>query len=133
MSGDPELLYMARREAKPLTTDQFKTAVEFVLGVSINHPKPPDSPLARQLYILNSGLIQIGLNTRGNQVSAVFDFQSDPKIQLDELYRLILSRDPRPKERQAFLPLFQKTNDPQRTGKDLAYALLASREFGSLR
>lgn len=133
VSGDPEQLYLARRAARPLTPSQFKTAVEFVLGVEINRPPPPDSPLAQQLYIMNSGLIQTGLKTPGNQVDAIFDFQPDANEQLNELYRLILARDPQAKEREAFLPLLQTAKNPRQTGRDLAFALLAGREFGSLR
>ena len=134
ISGDPELHYLARREARPLTASQFKAAVAFVLGVPINHPLPPDSPLAQQLYIVNSGLIQTGLKTPGNQVDAIFDFQPKPEAQLRELYRLILARDPRPEERESFLPLLQQQpQEARRASKDLAFALLASREFGSLR
>jgi len=47
------------------------------------------------------------------------------------LYRLVLSRDPRPGEADAFLPTLQKQGA---TGLvDLAFALIAGREFGSLR
>ncbi|MGB0582286.1 MAG: DUF1549 domain-containing protein, partial [Limisphaerales bacterium] len=133
VSGDPEELYLARRSARPLTPSQFKNAVEFVLGVKIDRPAPPDSPLAQQLYIMNSGLIQTGLKTPGNQVDAIFDFQPDAGEQLNELYRLVLARDPRAQEQKAFLPLLQKTKDAYQTGRDLAFALLAGREFGSLR
>jgi hypothetical protein len=133
VSGDPELQYLARRGAGPLTPSQFKKAVEFVLGVAIDRPAPPDSPLAQQLYIMNSGLIQSGLKTPGNQVDAILDFQPDPAAQLQELFRLILARDPRPEERDAFLPLVQRAGQSRRAPKDLAFALLAGREFGSLR
>lgn len=133
VTGDPEHRYLARRAARPLTPAQFKTAVEFVLGVEINRPPPPDSPLAQQLYIMNSGLIQSGLKTPGNQVDAIFDFQPDANEQLNELYHLILSRGPRAAERRVFLPLLRKSENPQKTGRDLAFALLAGREFGSLR
>ena len=133
LSGDPELKYMARREARSLSPEQFKRAVEFVLGVSIDRSAPPASPLARQLYVLNSGMIQAGLNTPGNQVEALFDFQPDPEACLVELYRLILCRNPEPEEAGAFLPMLKGADDIRGVGKDLAFALLASREFGSLR
>ncbi len=133
VSGDPELRYLARREPRPLTPSQYKNAIEFVLGVSIDRPNLPDSPLAQQLYIMNSGLIQEGLNVPDNQVDAIFDFQPDPSQQLVEMYRLILSRDPRRGEVETFLSLLENSSSPRTDGKDLAYALLAGREFGSLR
>ena len=132
LTGDPELDFIARREARPLSSRQFKLAVESVLGVKIDRPVPPDSPLARQLYVMNSGLLQAGLKTPGNQVEAIFDFQPDPKEQLKELYQLILSRRPTEREIESLLPTLQG-GDARTAGNDLAFALLASREFGSLR
>lgn len=133
VSGDPELRYLARREARPLTTAQFKAAVEHVLGVPIDRPDPPDSPLARQLYVMNSGLILEGLETPGNQVDVIFDFEQDPFKQLEEMYRLILSRMPGEEERKALLPVLTDAREAKQAGRDLAFALMAGREFGSLR
>ena len=133
VSGDPERRYLARREARSLTSEQLKEAVEFVLGVPISADPPPESPLARQLYLMNSGMLQNGLNTEGNQVEIISFFESDPSTQLSELYRLILSRDPSESERNAFFPLLRDADNPEQTLKDLAFALLASREFGSVR
>ena len=133
LKGDPELDYLARREARPLSPTQFKRAVESVLGVRVDRPAPPDSPLARQLHLMNSGLLQAGLSAPGNQVEAIFDFQPDPEKQLKELYQLILSRPPSEREIRALLPTVRGATDPRAAGKDLAFALLASREFGSLR
>ena len=131
LETDPAARYLARREARPLTPAQFMRAVESVLGVALQHEPPPESPLARQLYVLNSGLIQGGLAKPGNSVAAIGDFVIEPAQQLRELYRLVLSRDPRPGEADAFLPTLQKQGA---TGLgDLAFALIAGREFGSLR
>lgn len=133
VSGDPELQYFARRQARPLTPSQYKNAVEFVLGTQIEGPALPDSPLAQQLHILNSGLIQAGLNAPDNHVDALLDFQPQPAEQLVELYRLVLAREPRAEEREYFLPLLRQAKENRGVAKDLAAALLASREFGSLR
>ncbi len=133
VSGDPEETYFARRTAKALSSQQYKRAIEHVLGVSLPHAAPPDSPLARQLYVMNSGIIQEGLKAPGNQVDAIFDFQPNPKQQLIELYQLVLSRNPRQDEIRSFLPTLEKAQAPVEAGRQLAFALLASREFGSLR
>ena len=133
VSGDPELQYFARRKARPLTPSQYKNAVEFVLGTQIEGPALPDSPLAQQLHILNSGLIQEGLNAPDNHVDAILDFQPQPAEQLVELYRLVLAREPRAEERDYFLPLLRQAKENRGVARDLAAALLASREFGSLR
>jgi hypothetical protein len=131
LATDPAARYLARREARPLTPAQFKRAVESVLGIGLPNEPPPESPLARQLYVLNSGLIRDGLAKPGNTVAAIGDFVSGPDDQLRALFRLVLSRDPRPGEAEAFLPTLEK----QGTGglRDLAFALMAGREFGSLR
>jgi hypothetical protein len=81
--------------------------------------------------VLNSGLIQGGLAKPGNSVAAIGDFVAGPADQLRELFRLVLSRDPKPSEAKAFLPTLEKQGN---TGlSDLAFALMAGREFGSLR
>lgn len=133
VSGDPELRYVARRESKSLTSEQLKEAVEFVLGVAIQSDSPPDSPLARQLYLLNSGMLRTGLETAGNQVDAILLFETESRAQLQELFRLILSREPRAAELKAFLPILEASTNLDKDFKDLALALLASREFGSVR
>lgn len=133
VSGDPERQYLARREARTLTSEELKVAIEFVLGVPIAAGAPPDSPLARQLYLLNSGMLQQGLATEGNQVDAILLFESDPAVQFQSLYQLILSRRPRPAEIKTLMPVLQSAEDREKALKDLAFALLASREFGSVR
>jgi hypothetical protein len=131
LATDPAARYLARREARPLTPAQFKRAVELVVGDKLPHEPPPESPLARQLYVLNSGLIQDGLAKPGNSVAAIGDFVAGPAQQLRALFRLVLSRDPNPREAEAFLPTLQKQG-ADGLG-DLAFALMAGREFGSLR
>ena len=131
LATDPAARYLARREARPLTPTQFKRAVESVVGDELPQEPPPESPLARQLYVLNSGLIQGGLTKPGNSVAAIGDFVSEPTDQLRELFRLVLSRDPRPSEADAFLQTLQKQGAAGLG--DLAFALMAGREFGSLR
>ncbi|MEM7012440.1 MAG: DUF1549 domain-containing protein [Verrucomicrobiota bacterium] len=125
--------YLATREARRLNADEFRRAVSFVTGVELNQQLPPESPLAEQLYVLNSGLIRTSLTTPGNQIDALFDFGVDPERQLEELFALILSREPTAAERDVFLPEFQNADDIRERARDLAFALLASREFGSVR
>jgi hypothetical protein len=133
LRGDPAWRYLARREARPLAGDAFLRAVRSALGVNAAPQESAGTPLARQLSLLNSGLLQQWLRAPGNQVDALFDFQSDPAVQLEQLYLLLLSRPPGPAERAEFLPLLQQADDPRAAGRDLAFALLASREFGSIR
>lgn len=134
IGADPAARYLARREARPMTPSQFADAVEHVLGVEMAGEDPPDSPLARQLYVMNSGMIQEGLETPGNQVDAIFEFEAAVEDQLDELFELILSRKPREVEVEAFLPVLRDEKvERGRAGRALATALLSSREFGSIR
>ena len=51
---------------------------------------------------------------------------------LEELYVLVLSRPPRAEERKALQPLLEG-DDPRGAARELAQALLLSREFGSIR
>jgi hypothetical protein len=140
LSSDPgestipaELKYLARRESRQLSADQFRRAIAFVTGVELDHPLPPESPLAEQLYVMNSGLIQKSLASPGNQIDAVFDFGTDSESILEDLYQIILSRSLKTNEKQAFLPELENADNLRIRGKDLAFALLASREFGSIR
>jgi len=125
--------FFARRVSRRLSAAEYRRAIAFVTGVELDHPLPPESPLAEQLYVMNSGLIQASLAAPGNQVEAIFDFGTDPEQILDELWRLIHSRSLTRNEKQQFLPELKQSKNARSRGKDLAFALLASREFGSLR
>ena len=129
----PGLNYLARREARPLSADTWQRAVGLLTGSRLNHPLAPDSPLAHQLYVLNGGLIRESLAAPGNQVDAIFDFGTDPARQLDKLFLLILSRNPSAEERSTFLPELKNSSESRSRVRDIAFALLASREFGSIR
>lgn len=131
--GDAARQYLARREARPLAADEFLRAAAFVVGVDPGLVRSADTPLSQQLQILNSGLLQEWLRTPGNQVDAIFAFETDPVRQLEDLYLLVLTRLPGDEERAEFLPLLRQASDPAQLGRDLAFALLASREFSSIR
>ncbi len=133
LAGSPALTYMARREARRLSSDEFRRAVSEVLGVPAATPLPAESPLAQQLYLINSGLIQTALATPGNQVEAIHDFVATPAQRLQNIYALVLSRPPTDQEREALLPGLESAKDTRQSLFDLAFALLASREFGSIR
>ncbi|MEZ5328168.1 MAG: DUF1553 domain-containing protein [Verrucomicrobiales bacterium] len=149
LSGDPALRYVARREARPLTRIQFERAVESVIGftavrATTNSDRQmmmqadplvsdPTSPLADQLAILNSGLIQRGLATKGNEVEAIFTFSATAEQALCDLFILTLSRSPRAEESERLLPEAEKGLSDPGARDDLATALLLSREFGSIR
>ncbi len=78
-------------------------------------------------------MLRTGLETAGNQVDAILLFETESRAQLQELFRLILSREPRAAELKAFLPILEASTNLDKDFKDLALALLASREFGSVR
>ncbi len=148
LAGDPALKYFARREARSLTQPQFERAIRSVIGH--DHSRAADrrrgssmmeaddssettSPLADQLAILNNGLIQRGLATKGNEVEAIFIFSASAEQALEELFTLVLTRRPRNEEVQQFLPVATKALSDSQARDDLATALLLSREFGSIR
>lgn len=133
LSGDAQLRYLARREARAMTSGQYARAVTSVLGVEAPAQSDTRTPLAHQLHLLNSGRLQQWLRTPGNQVDAIFQFESDPVVQLEQLYLLVLTRNPREEERTVFIPALAGASDPLAVGRDLAFALLASREFSSIR
>ena len=67
----------------------------------------------------------------GNTVDILITFGAEDL--LEQLYFLILSRPPSAAERREFGPLLQNTEDARSACLDLAFALLASREFSSIR
>ena len=125
--------FLARREPRPMSGQQFQRALQAVLGVPLGPSEIPATPLTQQLQLLNSGIVQRALRTPGNQVDAIIDFETDPQQQLEQLFLLILSRPPGEAERREFLPLLADQTDPRTATRDLAFALIASREFGSIR
>lgn len=130
LGSDPELTYLARREARALEGDGYLRAVESVLGVEVQ-AVAAETPLAMQLQVLNGGVLREALGEPGNQVDAIFDFELDEERQLEALFKLVLARSPRDGERAAFLPVL--TDGGRDAGRDLAFALLAGREFSSVR
>lgn len=126
-TASARLRFLAQREAKPLASAGFKNAVVRVLGVPIAE-RLPDSPLARQLALLNGDFLHRALEQQNN-IDAILDLTRKPEDQLREIFRLVLSRPPRPEEERRFGPLL--TGRAQ--ARELTFALLASREFGSNR
>lgn len=149
LAGDPALKYFARREARPLTRPQFEKAIRSVIGhehsravdkrtgssmmMDPDYSSETTSPLADQLALLNSGVIQSGLASEGNEVEAIFTFSATAEQALEELFILVLSRVPRDEELEQFLPIATKALSNPQARNDLATALLLSREFGSIR
>ncbi len=128
-----QIQFLARREPRPMSGGQFQRALQAVLGIPLKSSEIPTTPLTQQLHLLNSGVVRDALRTPGNQVDAIIDFETDPAQRLEQLFLLILSRPPREAERQAFLPLLADQTDTRAAARDLAFALIASREFGSIR
>jgi hypothetical protein len=129
LSTAPDLDYLARREAVPLTPDQRIASMEQALGIPLGVGAEPSSPLARQLSRLNDARWQDALRQPGNSLEALMLFESHPERRLSQLFELILSRPPNQQERDAFITAAEELDSL----RDLAFALFASREFGSIR
>ncbi len=121
--------YLALREARSLTDLQLKQSIEHALGVGLRNWKLSESPLARQLALLNSGVIQEALAAPGNQVEAIHDFEHSPSRRVESLFQLILSRAPTAEESASLASEWETLQD----ARDLALALFLSREFSSHR
>jgi len=124
--------FLAQREARPLASATFRNAVSRVLGVAIAEPLP-ESPLARHLALLNGSFLHRALE-QPNNVEAILDFTPSAPQQLREIFLLILSRPIRPEEAGHLGSLWTGDAATRKAqARDLAFALLASREFGSNR
>lgn len=131
LSGDPQHRYLARREARALSSEEYLRAVSFVLGLEPPRDSKINTPLAQQLKVLNSGVLQKWLRTPGNQIDFLIEFGSDDLLK--QLFLLILTRPPTAEERAVFGPILQQGNESTGVVRDLAFALLTSREFSSVR
>ena len=128
-----ETRYLARRPRRSLTAFEVRRASAAALGVSAKRNLLAEAPLAFTLEVVNGDLIPEMLQRPGNQVDAIFEFGGDAKRLLNDLYELILTRQPRDKELAALVPRLDAATDKLQFGRDLAFALLASREFGTVR
>jgi hypothetical protein len=124
--------FFARRNPTALSPSALRHAVLSVLGVAAPARRSSGSPLARQLEVLNGDIIAGLLDRGGHLVDGLAEFGGAPDAQLRDLWLLTLSRAPSDGERDVFLPHLQ-ADEPTRAVRELAFALLASREFGSIR
>ncbi|MCB9892497.1 MAG: DUF1549 domain-containing protein [Planctomycetes bacterium] len=131
-AGEPEVRFLARQEPRALDPAVLQQAICRALDVPTPNAPPPRSPLAFALNTLNGDLLHGPLETPGNAIEALSDFVPDPEERLITLYTMLLTRDPRPAERQAFLDVVANDTDGSAL-RDLAFALLASRECGVRR
>ena len=112
--GMPELVrWLAMREAKELDAQALLAAIASALQVELQAPRLPEEPLARELALLNGGWLADAI-TKSDVAG----------LPLDQIYDRILTRAPSAAEAARFAG-----EDP----RDVAFALLCSREFRSLR
>lgn len=114
----------------PLT---YRRTVRSALGLPDSAERLPTSPLARELRVINGELVHGSLREPGNAVDVLFAFGGEPKVWLDELWMMTLSRPPRPDEVKRFLPVLLEADDRPAAGRDLAAALLLCAEFAERR
>jgi hypothetical protein len=126
---DERIELLAANESRPLTPDAFARAVVAVTGRQ-SPQNLPASPLARELALANGPIVHQLLANGGTTVDAIFTICEQPQERLTELWRTILSRSPRPDEAACFRAY---AAGDLAAFRDLAYALLAGREFGHRR
>ena len=125
--SEAQVQFFARRAARPMTPHTFAHVVAAALDAA-PRSRLPRSPLARQLAILNSDALHSAV-AESKMLHGIVDFAPDARARLRDAFVLLLSREPRETEVTAFLPTAKEPDGI----RDLAFALLASREFGSIR
>tara|TARA_R110002072_G_scaffold241027_1_gene399478 strand:- start:5254 stop:7272 length:2019 start_codon:yes stop_codon:yes gene_type:complete len=122
------ITHLAAQPSRALSTDSFVRALTAVIG---HQPRAalPDMALARELALRNGPMLRELLAESGTTIDATFEFCATPQARLVELWRTVLSRQPRAEELARFEPL--ATDLP--AFRDLAFALLTGREFGHRR
>jgi hypothetical protein len=130
--GDaPDVEFLARRASRPMSRATLRRSVQSVLGVELDPAlELPASPLALQLALRNGDLLHSALASGATLVDAIAAFGGSPRDQLADVYKLVLSREPTERERRELLPSLSAGKVELR---QLAFALLASREFGVIR
>jgi len=121
--------WLAARESTALPPGAYARAVAAVVGGELA-VRLPASPLARELALRNGEALPALLARGGTTIDAIHEFGGKPEERLDQLWLALLSRRPSTAEQAEFLPL--AAADVQ-AFRDLAYALLAGREFGHRR
>ena len=122
---DPRGAWFAARRVRDLSNAAYARAVAAVVGRDPSGDLG-DEPLARELALRNGDFLHGLLARGGTTVDALFEFGASPGERLDELWRTVLSRAPRPEESVEFLSL---ASGDLAAFRDLAMALLSGREF----
>ncbi|MCA8963833.1 MAG: DUF1549 domain-containing protein [Planctomycetes bacterium] len=123
--GDPRGAWFAARRSRALSNAAYARAVGAVVGRDPAGDLGTE-PLARELALRNGDFLRGVLDRGGTTIDALFEFGAAPRERLDELWRTVLSRAPRPDEVAEFLPL---ASADLAAFRDLAMALLSGREF----
>ena len=120
--------HLAAQASRPLPPATFVRALTSVLGRA-PAVRLPDMALARELALRNGPIVHEVLKAGGTTIDATFELCATPRERVVELWRTVLSREPRAAELKSFLP---QANELA-AFRDLAFALLAGREFGHRR
>ncbi|MCA8955427.1 MAG: hypothetical protein KDC87_05100, partial [Planctomycetes bacterium] len=123
-----EVAWFARRSARPMPRETFEHAVSDALAARPPASRPA-SPLATQLALLNGPYLHQAAD-RSRTLDTVAELAPDRASLLHTVFALLLTRPPAEAERRLFLPVLE--NGRQGLG-DVVFAILASREFGSIR
>ncbi len=127
--------WFAARGPKALDGDALRRALAATMGVPVARaPSLPASPLALRLALLNGAMLGAAtFDAPGNSVEVIATLGGSAGEQLDELFLTCLTRLPRADERAAFAPDLEASDDRARTLRELAIALLLSREAEFVR
>lgn len=124
--------HLARREALPLDGQQLGRVLAKALRVEGELIGPTASPLARWLGLWNGDALHEALAMPGNALTLIA-LDDDLERQVVALSELLLTRAPRETERARFCAALRGSADRDATLRDLAHAMILSREFSSRR
>ena len=86
-----------------------------------------ESNVAQALHLINGSTLDHKLSKEGNVVDRLLDEKLSAQELIEKVYKLTLSRDPRPEELAALLPAVTVIDRP--TVEDLLWSLLTSKSF----
>ncbi|MBL8897556.1 MAG: DUF1553 domain-containing protein, partial [Planctomycetes bacterium] len=121
------------RRARVLRPGELLPAIARALDAPPPEQQADASPLARELELLHGEPLERVLHAPGNLLHVLAELEPSAERALEELYLALLTRPPREAERELLLPRFASGVARLEVLREIARALILTREIGAHR
>ncbi|MBK9384641.1 MAG: DUF1549 domain-containing protein [Planctomycetes bacterium] len=121
------------RRARVLRPEELLPAIARALDAPPPELQADASPLARELELLHGEPLERVLRAPGNLLEVLAELEPSAERALEELYLALLTRPPREAERALLLPRFASGAVRLEVLREIARALILTREIGAHR